>query len=106
MGDVSTKEGVSKIKKEIESKEKCVCILVNNAGIAPGKTEVKGSSEELVDKLFDGTTEQEWLDVYQTNVVGPFLMSTAFLPLHPFRATSASHKVTLPTTLARVLRYI
>ena len=58
-----------------------MCILVNNAGIAPGKTEVKGSSEELVDKLFDGTTEQEWLDVYQTNVVGPFLMSTAFLPL-------------------------
>jgi NAD(P)-dependent dehydrogenase (short-subunit alcohol dehydrogenase family) len=81
VGDVSTKEGVSKIKKEIESKEKCVCILVNNAGIAPGKTEVKGSSEELVDKLFNGTTEQEWLDVYQTNVVGPFLMSTAFLPL-------------------------
>ena len=81
VGDVSTKEGVSKIKKEIESKEKCVCILVNNAGIAPGKTEVKGSSEELVNKLFDGTTEQEWLDVYQTNVVGPFLMSTAFLPL-------------------------
>ena len=72
---------ISKIKKEIESKEKCLCVLVNNAGIAPGKTEVKGSSEELVDKLFDGTTEQEWLDVYQTNVVGPFLMSTAFLPL-------------------------
>ena len=54
---------------------------VNNAGIAPEKTEVKGSSEELVEKLFDGTTEKEWLDVYQTNVVGPFLMSTAFLPL-------------------------
>lgn len=54
---------------------------VNNAGIAPGKTEVKGSAEDLVSKLFDGTTEQEWLDVYQTNVVGPFLMSTAFLPL-------------------------
>lgn len=81
MCNFSVLTGYSKIKKEIESKEKCLCVLVNNAGIAPGKTEVKGSSEELVDKLFDGTTEKEWLDVYQTNVVGPFLMSTAFLPL-------------------------
>lgn len=64
--------------------------IVNNAGIAPGKTEVKGSSEELVEKLFDGTSEKEWLDVYQTNVVGPFLMSTAFLPL--LQKSTETHK--------------
>lgn len=64
--------------------------LVNNAGIAPGKTEVKGSPEELIEKLFDGTSEKEWLDVYQTNVVGPFLMSTAFLPL--LQKSTETHK--------------
>ncbi|CAO2651119.1 Nn.00g094160.m01.CDS01 [Neocucurbitaria sp. VM-36] len=82
VGDVSTKDGVQKLVKEIESREKCLCVLVNNAGIAPGKTETKAdSAEELSKNLFDPTSEKEWLDVYQTNVVGPFLMSTAFLPL-------------------------
>ncbi|KAF2027540.1 short chain dehydrogenase/reductase [Setomelanomma holmii] len=82
VGDVSTKAGVEKLVKEIESREKCLCILVNNAGIAPGKAETSVDSvDEFKKNLFDPTTEKEWLDVYQTNVVGPFMMSTAFLPL-------------------------
>lgn len=28
-GDITSKESISKIVKEIESKEKCVCILIN-----------------------------------------------------------------------------
>ncbi|KAF2873212.1 hypothetical protein BDV95DRAFT_593570 [Massariosphaeria phaeospora] len=81
-GDVSTKQGVQNILKEIESREKCLCILVNNAGIAPGKTETKAdSAEELRKHLLEPTSEDEWTSVYQTNVVGPFLMTTAFLPL-------------------------
>ncbi|KAH8717031.1 short chain dehydrogenase/reductase [Phaeosphaeriaceae sp. PMI808] len=77
VGDVSTKDGVQKLVKEIESQEKCLCILVNNAGTAPGKTDT--SVEKKV-----------WLDVYQTNVVGPFLMSTAFLPL--LQKSTDTHK--------------
>ncbi|KAF1945176.1 short chain dehydrogenase/reductase [Clathrospora elynae] len=90
VGDISTKDGVQKILKEIESKEKCLCILVNNAGIAPEKEEVKGDPTEFREKMFDGINEKEWLDVYQTNVVGPFLMSTAFLPL--LQKSTDSHK--------------
>lgn len=82
VGDVSTKEGVDKIVKEIESKEKYLDVLVNNAGIAPGKGETSvDSAEKLKREFYDSTTEKEWLDVYQTNVVAPFLMSMAFLPL-------------------------
>lgn len=43
--------------KEIESREKCLCILVNNAGIAAGKTATQAESvEELRKNLFDPTT--------------------------------------------------
>lgn len=82
VGDVQTKDGVQKILKEIESKEKYLDILVNNAGIAYGKTSTKvDSAEEFSKNMFGETSEKEWLDTYQTNVVGPFLMGTAFLPL-------------------------
>jgi len=68
--------------KEIEAKEKCLCILVNNAGIAAGKTSTHAEQgTEFKKNQFEPTSEKEWLDTYQTNVVGPFLMSTAFLPL-------------------------
>ncbi|KAI8934654.1 hypothetical protein NX059_008344 [Plenodomus lindquistii] len=82
VGDVSTKNGVDKLVKEIESKEKYLDVLVNNAGIAPGKGETSvDSAEKLKSEFYDTTSEKEWLDVYQTNVVAPFLMSMAFLPL-------------------------
>ncbi|KAH7392739.1 hypothetical protein BKA66DRAFT_510281 [Pyrenochaeta sp. MPI-SDFR-AT-0127] len=91
VGDISTKNGVQKLVKEIESREKCLCILVNNAGIAPGKTETKANSaEEEKENLFGPTDEKEWLDVYQTNVVGPFLISTSFLPL--LQKSTETHK--------------
>ncbi|KAL1606805.1 hypothetical protein SLS60_004212 [Paraconiothyrium brasiliense] len=81
-GDVASKEGVQKIVKDIESREKCLCILVNNAGIAPGKTETHHESpEEMRENLLGPTSVEEWTSVYATNVVGPFLMTTAFLPL-------------------------
>lgn len=55
---------------------------MNNAGIAPGKTETHHeSTEEMRKNLLDPTSVEEWTSVYATNVVGPFLMTTAFLPL-------------------------
>ena len=32
--DLTVKEDIARLYKEIEAKEKCVCILINNAGIA------------------------------------------------------------------------
>lgn len=70
-----------KILKEVESREKYLDILVNNAGIAPGKTETKHDTPEAMrEHLLDPTSVDEWTSVYTTNVVGPFLMTTAFLP--------------------------
>jgi len=82
VGDVTDKDGVRNLVKEIEQREKCLCILVNNAGIAPEKASLEGKSAAEVRKnLFDPTTVDEWTSVYATNVVGPYLMTTAFLPL-------------------------
>ncbi|KAF7337093.1 Nad-binding protein [Mycena venus] len=91
VGDVTKKDGVEQLVKEIEAREKCLCILVNNAGIAPEKTTPDGKDAEEVKKnLFDPTTVEEWTSVYATNVVAPYLMTTAFLPLLQ-RATEQHH---------------
>ncbi|KAJ7821897.1 hypothetical protein B0H14DRAFT_3089072 [Mycena olivaceomarginata] len=80
VGDVTRKDGT--LVREIDAREKCLCILVNNAGIASGKTAPEGKdAEELKSNLFDPTTLEEWTSVYTTNVVSPYLMTTAFLPL-------------------------
>lgn len=103
-----------KLVKQIEEKENKLDILVNNAGIAPGKTTPDGeNAEDLKKNLFGPTTYvsssivfssipgeadsclrhysvNEWTDVYAVNVVGPFLMTTAFLPLLQ-RSTESEH---------------
>ena len=64
---------------------------MNNAGIAPGKSDSKyDDAEDFTKKIFEPVKERDWLDVYQTNVVGPFLMSTAFLPL--LQKSTDTHK--------------
>jgi len=71
-----------KIVKEIESREKCLCILVNNAGIAAPKTETTAETPEGLRKnLLEPTSVEEWTESYATNVVGPYLMTCGFLPL-------------------------
>ncbi|KAF2144279.1 uncharacterized protein K452DRAFT_349990 [Aplosporella prunicola CBS 121167] len=91
VGDVTDKEGVEQLVKEIASREKHLDILINNAGIAPGKTTPDGeNAEDLKKNLFGPTSLDEWTSVYATNVVGPFFMSTAFLPLLQ-KATEHQH---------------
>ncbi|KAL1301949.1 hypothetical protein AAFC00_002408 [Neodothiora populina] len=83
-GDITSKESIAAMVKEIESKEKCVCILVNNAGISSKtlQTEAK-SAEEMKANLFDNadSTFEDWTETYRTNVPQCFFMTTAFLPL-------------------------
>lgn len=82
--DVSKKDEIKKLYDEISSKEKCLCILVNNAGIAleSFETEAK-SAEEMKKNLFEpeNATFEDWVETYRTNVAANYFMSTAFLPL-------------------------
>lgn len=89
--DVTEKKDVEKLVKEISSREPHLDILINNAGIAPGKTNTDGEdAEELKEHLFATSDTDEWTTIYATNVAGPYLMATAFLPLLQ-KATDDQH---------------
>ena len=92
-GDVTNKEDVARLFKEISSREKCLCILVNNAGVSSASlTSESSSAEEMKKNLFDTekTTLADWTDTYATNVASMFFMTTAFLPL--LQASTERHK--------------
>lgn len=69
-GDISDKQDIARMYEEIKKKEKCVCILINNAGIASNtlQTEAK-TAEEMKANLFDNkdSNMEDWVDTYRTN---------------------------------------
>lgn len=82
--DISQKNDISRLAKEIESREGCLCVLINNAGIAGHKQKVEGkTAEEMKKNLFDDeeNTLEDWCDTYRTNVASTFFVTMAFLPL-------------------------
>nr|POF26231.1 rhamnolipids biosynthesis 3-oxoacyl-[acyl-carrier-protein] reductase [Quercus suber] len=88
-GDVSTKEGCVSLAKSVGSFEAGgIQLLVNNAGIARDDNtkfsdngEPDSKSADAISSHFLSSNEDQWLDTFRTNVVGPYFMSMAFLPL-------------------------
>jgi len=83
-GDVTKKDDVARLVEEISSREKCLCILVNNAGISSETVQPEsGSAAEMRQNLFDTSksTAEDWLATYQADVVSLYFTTTAFLPL-------------------------
>ena len=82
--DVTSKSDIQKLVAEISSREKCLCVLINNAGINAHTQQTEASSaEEMSKNLFDDkeATFDDWVDTYRTNVPSIFFLTTAFLPL-------------------------
>ncbi|KAK0388311.1 hypothetical protein NLU13_4556 [Sarocladium strictum] len=83
--DVSSKDGVKALYDEIASREKALDILINNAGVSSSSltTESDGDAKEMKANLFDNSkvTNDDWSQVYNTNVTAQYFMTTAFLPL-------------------------
>lgn len=82
--DVTSKDHITKLVKEVESREKCLCILVNNAGISSNTvTTETNSTPELSKNLFssEGVDFNDWINPYSTNVAAVYFTSAAFLPL-------------------------
>jgi NAD(P)-dependent dehydrogenase (short-subunit alcohol dehydrogenase family) len=83
-GDVSNKESIARLYDEISKREKCLCILVNNAGVDGATFQQEAQSpEEAKKNLFDAkdATFEEWESLYRTNVAQIYFTTTAFLPL-------------------------
>ncbi|KAH8588030.1 hypothetical protein B0O99DRAFT_525746 [Bisporella sp. PMI_857] len=83
-GDVSKKEDIGRLYDEISKREKCLCILVNNAGTLGSTFQQEAQSpEEARKNLFesDDANFEEWEKIYRTNVAQIYFTTTAFLPL-------------------------
>jgi NAD(P)-dependent dehydrogenase (short-subunit alcohol dehydrogenase family) len=92
-GDVSSKEDIKRLYDEISSREKCLCILVNNAGVSGAKFSSESeTASEMKKNLFDAeeSTFEDWTSTYKTNVASNYFMTTAFLPL--LQKSSELHK--------------
>ncbi|ORY67484.1 uncharacterized protein BCR38DRAFT_427182 [Pseudomassariella vexata] len=82
--DMGDKSQIDSLVKEMSSREKCLCILINNAGISSKTFQTESSSaDEMKSNLFDNedSTFQDWSETYNTNVSSVFFTTTAFLPL-------------------------
>ncbi|KAF2832683.1 NAD(P)-binding protein [Ophiobolus disseminans] len=88
-GDVSDKEDVARLYKELSEKEpKGIQLLVNNAGIARDdstKFSTAGQPNmddaESISQHFLKSEPESWADTFRTNVGSIFWMSMTFLPL-------------------------
>jgi NAD(P)-dependent dehydrogenase (short-subunit alcohol dehydrogenase family) len=82
--DVSKKEDVKRLYDQIAVREKCLCILVNNAGVSGATFQQEAQTpEEAKENLFSKSdaTFEEWESIYRTNVAQIYFTTTAFLPL-------------------------
>ncbi|KAL3462906.1 hypothetical protein BJX64DRAFT_299282 [Aspergillus heterothallicus] len=82
--DITKKEHIAKLVQELESREKYLSILINNAGVSSATQNTEPESpEELRKALFDDPSSnmEEWDKTYRTNVVQCFFTTTALLPL-------------------------
>lgn len=76
--DVTKKEQIAKLAKEIETREGSLSILVNNAGISSNTVTVESdSASEMKQNLFDveKSNFEDWTSTYSTNVAGIFFTS-------------------------------
>jgi len=87
--DITSKDSIKQLIQEVSKQEDHIDLLVNDAGVSEGTSTVeKGdeSADALSMELFS-EDQASWENVYRTNVIGYFFMTTAFLPL--LHATSS-----------------
>lgn len=72
-----------RLAAEVGKREQHVTVLFNNAGILTGsfKTPSEASASEYVSKFFDDISQDDFNNVLNTNAVGPYWLTFAFLPL-------------------------
>ncbi|KAK5009686.1 hypothetical protein LTR39_004882, partial [Cryomyces antarcticus] len=80
--DVTKKDDLERIVKELERKEKYINLLICAAGISGPKAEPdEEKASDLKAKLWDNESVEEWNTTYQTDVTAVYFSTVAFLPL-------------------------
>lgn len=80
--DITDKASVETLARTIGEREGRVDVLVNNAGISGSLSQVEKGDEtaEGLQKELWKEDVQKWQEVYQTNVIGHFFTTVAFIP--------------------------
>lgn len=81
--DVTSKDSLQSLIKEIESKEKYLSLVVAAAGV-PGPKEPRPDTEDATEhkkQSWDAESVQEWNDTYSTDVTAVYFTCLAALPL-------------------------
>lgn len=83
--DCTDKQSIQEGVKFISEKEKCVNLLVNNAGATSvnygPNGAPKGSVKEISETMMNNQTFDDWTSIYKINVASYYFTSVAFLPL-------------------------
>jgi len=80
--DVTKKDDLEKLYKELASKEKHINLLVASAGISGEKAEPdKENASDLKAKLWENETFEGWAETYNTDVTAVYFSTVALLPL-------------------------
>jgi len=83
-GDVTSKESIQNLVKQVQEKEGYLNVLINNAGISGPKHDIhedKSNAEHVSKCLWEDQDFKEWSELYTTNVSSTYFTSAAFLPL-------------------------
>ncbi|KAJ7138139.1 NAD(P)-binding protein [Mycena epipterygia] len=83
-GDIRLKTEAKRLADEIAKREKDITVLFNNAGINAGHYARPGpnaTAADYVKACFDDVSQDDFADVLNTNAVGPYWLTFAFLPL-------------------------
>jgi len=97
--DVTSKEDLQKLVKEIEEKElDGVDLVVAAAGVSGAKGEPEGEdAEDMKKNLWENEDVQQWSDTYKTDVTAVYFTTVAFLPL--LQKASVKHGSLSPSVI-------
>jgi NAD(P)-dependent dehydrogenase (short-subunit alcohol dehydrogenase family) len=83
--DVTDRESIKSLVKTISEKEKCVNLLVNNAGATSvnygEQWTPQGDPKEVSERMLSYQDFDDWTSIYKINVASIYFTSIAFLPL-------------------------
>jgi len=80
--DVTKKDDLEKLYKELASKEKHINLFVASAGINGKKAEPdQENASDLKAKLWENETFEGWAETYNTDVTAVYFSTVALLPL-------------------------
>lgn len=80
--DVTKKDQIESLVKEISKKEKHIDLLVAAAGVPGPKAEPDiEDASKLKEKLWENESFESWAETYNTDVTAVYFSTVAFLPL-------------------------